>query len=210
MGSPGSGRRTYHGKRRTVEECWVMDISDVARVIDLMNLRPASGALRPIKPASWKRMSPVRCVLEVGRDGTPLLGLSYTVMERWGLGLRVTEVVPLQSTRPSFGGVRWWFSCPHMLDGDTCGHRVGKLYCPLEDRHFACRHCLDLTYESCQKSHRHDNLFALVAGETSGERFEAVKRAFSYHTKEARRQMAEPPATLLDAFEEVFDGAENH
>jgi hypothetical protein len=61
---------------------------------------------------------------------------------------------------------------------------------------------------SCQKSHRYDGLFALVVGETSGESFEAVKRAFSYRTKEARRRRTEPSPTLLEAFEEVFGGAE--
>ncbi len=33
MGGSGSGRWTYHDKKRTVEECWAMGVSDVARVI---------------------------------------------------------------------------------------------------------------------------------------------------------------------------------
>ncbi len=93
---------------------------------------------------------------------------------------RVEEAVHLQTTQPNFGGVRWWFSCPRTVDGEECHRRVGKLYLPPGGRYFACRHCLDLTYESCQKSHRHDGLFALVAGEASGEAFEVVKRAFTY------------------------------
>ena len=97
-----------------------------------------------------------------------------------------------------------------MLDGEECARRVGKLYRPPGSRTFACRHCLDLTYVSCQRSHRYDGLFALVAGEASGESFEAVKRAFSYRAKEARRRRAESSPTLLEAFEEVFGGTEGH
>ena len=63
---------------------------------------------------------------------------------------------------------------------------------------------------SCQRSHRYDGLFALMAGEASGESFEAVKRAFSYRAKGARRRRAESSPTLLEAFEEVFGGDEGH
>ena len=190
MGGTGSGRWTYHDKKRTVEECWAIDVSDVARVVDAPKPEPTSASLRPIKPATGRKMPTVRCAIEVGDDGTPRLGLSYTASDRWGLEHRVEESIRLQTTRPNFGGVRWWFSCPRMLNGKECGRRVGKLYRPPGSRYFACRHCLDLTYESWQTSHRHDGLFALVAGEASGERFEAVKWAFSYQSKEGRRRRA--------------------
>ncbi|HYQ83126.1 MAG TPA: hypothetical protein VEP28_03795, partial [Rubrobacter sp.] len=153
-----------------------------------------------------KGMLPVRCMLKVGDDGKPLLGLSYTVKDRQGLEHRVEEVLRLQTTRPNFGGLRWWFSCPRMLDGEECGRRVGKHYRPPGGRYFACRHCLELTYVSCQRRHRYDGLFALVAGETSGQSFEALKRAFSYRTKVARRRGAESSPTLLKVFEKVFGG----
>jgi hypothetical protein len=210
MGGTGSGRWTYYDKKRTVEECWAMSISEVDRVVDLRDPGPASKALRPTIPKTGKRMSPVRTKSKVGDDGTPLLGLSYTVNDRRGLEHRLEEVLRLQTTRPNFGGLRWWFSCPRMLDGEECGRRVGTLYRPPGGRYFACRHCLGLTYESCQRSHRYDGLFALVVGETSGEAFEAVKRGFSYRAREARRRRAEPSPTLLEAFEEVFGGAEGH
>ena len=210
MGGTGSGRWTYHIKKRTVEECWVMGISEIARVVDLSKPGSFSGSLRPIKPATGKRMSPVRCTLKVGGDGTPLLGLSYAVSVWRDPEDRVDEAIRLQTTQPNFGGMRWWFSCPRIVDGKECGRRVGKLYLPPEGRYFACRLCLDLTYESCQKSHRYDGLFALVAGEASGEAFEAVKRAFSHQAKEARRRRTIPSSNLLDAFERTFGEAENY
>lgn len=208
MGDSGSGRWTYHDKKRTVEECWAIDVSDVARVVDLRDLRPASGSLHTIKPATGRSTSPVRCSLEVDEHGTPLLGLSYAVGVRWNPEHRVEQAVHLQTTRPNFGGVRWWFSCPRTVDGEECGRRVGKLYLPPGGRYFACRQCLDLTHESCQKSRSHDRLFALVAGEASGEAFEAVKRAFSHQSKEARRRREGHSPDLLDAYDKMFGGAE--
>src|ERR671920_160703 len=209
MGGTGSGRWTYHHKRRTVEECWALSISEVDRVLDFSKPGSISHLFRPTIPKTGKRMSPVRCMSKVGDDGKPLLGLSYTVKDRWSVEDRVEEVLRLQTTRPTFGGVLWWFSCPRVVDGEECGRRVGKLYRPPGGRYFACRRCLELTYVSCQKSHRYDGLFALMAGEASGESFEAVKRAFFYRAKESRRRRAESSPTLLEAFEEVFGGAES-
>ena len=116
----------------------------------------------------------------------------------------------MQSTHPNFCWVRWWFSCPHMVKSKECGRRVGKLYRPPQKPYFACRHCLELTYESCQKSHRYDGLFALMAGEASGETFEAVKRVFSHQMKEARRRRVASSPGLIDAFKKTFGEAETH
>lgn len=57
--------------------------------------------------------------------------------------------VQLVTTSCYFGGIRWWFRCP--LSG--CGRRVGVLYL---GKYAGCRHCYDLTYQSCQDSHKSD------------------------------------------------------
>src|SRR5262249_13469992 len=59
--------------------------------------------------------------------------------------------VGLTTTRPRFGGLRWWFICPLVVNGYPCGRRVGKLYLPPGGRYSGCRHCCDLTYASCQQ-----------------------------------------------------------
>jgi hypothetical protein len=48
-------------------------------------------------------------------------------------------------------GKRFYFRCPGR--DEPCGRRVGKLYLPPGEASFACRHCWDLTYESC-KAHQ--------------------------------------------------------
>ena len=55
------------------------------------------------------------------------------------------------TTRPRFGGLRWWFVCPLLVDGVACRRRVGKLYLPPRARYLGCRHCHQLTYRSCQE-----------------------------------------------------------
>ena len=54
------------------------------------------------------------------------------------------EPVPLSWMACTFGGERPWFVCP----GAGCDRRVAVLYGP--GKHFLCRHCYDLVYESQQ------------------------------------------------------------
>jgi hypothetical protein len=86
--------------------------------------------------------------------------------------------VPLATTRPRFGGLRWWFVCPLQVGDAPCGRRVGKLYLPPAGPYFGCRHCHDLTYTSCRESHKFDRLHRHIAA-TLGWDEGAVKRVAS-------------------------------
>jgi hypothetical protein len=69
-------------------------------------------------------------------------------------GELVNLTISLVTTRLPSKGLRWWFICPAKR-GDCaapCRRRVGKVYLPSGGRIFACRHCYDLTYESCRDS----------------------------------------------------------
>jgi hypothetical protein len=56
--------------------------------------------------------------------------------------------VDLVSTRPPYGGLRWWFVCPGVVAGRRCGRRVRKLYLAPGRAGFACRRCCELCYIS--------------------------------------------------------------
>ena len=58
----------------------------------------------------------------------------------------------------NYGGKRWWFICGLIVNGGYCGRRVGKLYLSSGGKYFGCRHCYDLTYESCKDSHKLDRI----------------------------------------------------
>lgn len=57
--------------------------------------------------------------------------------------------VKLISTPCKYGGDRWWFLCPLIVDGVECNRKVEKLYLPSNSMYFGCRHCHNLTYNSC-------------------------------------------------------------
>ena len=81
--------------------------------------------------------------------------------------------IRLQTTRPSLGGLRWWFTCPLLRLERACTCRVSKLYLPPGSRYYGCRYCNDLTYQSCQESDKRvsflrkhpEALMALVEGD---------------------------------------------
>ena len=59
--------------------------------------------------------------------------------------------VQLVTTPCHFGGARYWYLCPLMVNGVTCNRRVGVLY--INGKYAGCRHCYDLAYYSQQKTH---------------------------------------------------------
>jgi hypothetical protein len=176
MGGSGSGRWNYYQKKRTTEECWTLNVADLpCGHLD----GGISGVLRAVRISKGRSGLPVGYVAEYkGKDLT--ITLSYPLPGPEPEGREVSEQVQLLSTKPNFGGTRWWFACPLQLNGKTCNRRVGKLYLPPGESQFGCRQCHDLTYRSSQESHRYDGLYALIAGEPSGEVFYAVKASFTY------------------------------
>ncbi len=86
--------------------------------------------------------------LEPGHLG-PVLRLAYNVGNR-----AVAQEVPLQSTMPTYGGRRWWFTCPMIqVEGHRCLRRVAKLYMP-PGHGLGCRTCHRLVYRSSRESHK--------------------------------------------------------
>jgi hypothetical protein len=79
---------------------------------------------------------------------------------------------------PHFGGVRWFFLCPLMVNGEPCLRRVSKLYLPPGGLYFGCRECYGLTYTSSQESHKFDGLYKMLAANVGrGLTSQDVKRA---------------------------------
>jgi len=55
--------------------------------------------------------------------------------------------ISLESTPCNFGGRRFWFVCPLLVESKACTRRVSKLYLPPGGKYFGCRHCWNLTYK---------------------------------------------------------------
>ena len=72
--------------------------------------------------------------------------------------------VRLQTTPTHFGGKRWWFTCPLVLNDVPCSRRVGTIYLPPGAKYFGCRHCHNLAYRSSQEAHQDERAFCLLTG----------------------------------------------
>jgi hypothetical protein len=150
MGGPGSGNH-YHwwrlGRKTTVEECRALDLRELAR----------KGAFVPWYCGSLSWFRGEQEMGSIGYQVVPteggeklLLVLSY----RWSSDEKESQSIKvpifLETTRPHFGGLRWWGRCPLEVGGVPCRRRVAKLYLPPGSRYFGCRQCHQLTYHSAQ------------------------------------------------------------
>ena len=77
--------------------------------------------------------------------GASWLRLRYSITQT---GEALDYRVDLQTTRPNFGGLRWWFTCPLVVAGRPCRRRCEKLYLSPGAKYYGCRVCYDLSYTS--------------------------------------------------------------
>jgi hypothetical protein len=150
MGGYGSGRWQAHSKATPVEDCLALDANRWMREGKLRAGILATGNW------CWTYRSGMNSTVNFELDtldlAAPSVRLSYSWV--WPVSPEPQAAdyrVRLTTTRPRFGGLRWWFVCPLVVGGRVCERRVAKLYLPPRGRYFGCRHCYKLTYTSCQE-----------------------------------------------------------
>ncbi len=170
MGGPGSGSWYRWDKKTTVEECRHIDAGRWMREgILAPDLRRWGGWV-------WTNSSTGEQTASIGYEVNttilrPWVRLFYTVTPHGGEPEPYDYKIFLTTTRPHFGGLRWWFVCPLTVSGRSCYQRVGKLYLPPGGRYYGCRRCYNLTYTSSQESDKRvsrlandpDALYALMS-----------------------------------------------
>jgi hypothetical protein len=136
MGGSGSGRWNDHQKALAVEDCLILDVATFH--------------------ANWQVRQPATSGTIIWQAGQSQSSASYTLTLGTGEAtLRLVylcnslrnETIRLLTTRPNYGGLRWWFLCP------ACDNRVRRVLLPPSGSCFRCRRCHRLTYRSCQESH---------------------------------------------------------
>lgn len=156
MGGLGSGRFGVRDKKDLVEDCLVLRVSDLLR----HGLNPkvsCSGTISTLSPVTGETIGSFEFTLTAG-NADPVFQLRYFV--GWeGMSENVCQSFPFSRSRPNFGGVRWWFLCPLVVNGKPCRRRVSKLYLPYARSLFGCRHCHQLTYQSVQT---HDKRLKII------------------------------------------------
>lgn len=151
MGGFRSGRRGGRATKGLVEHCLVLDSQHWTHEGLLVPGHHRCGVYQ------WGKRSWV-CFESQMTAGGPALRLMYFVRG----GERLDYLVRLATTTPHFGGIRWWFLCPLVLNGNACSRRVGKLYLPPGANYFGCRHCHQLTYLSTRKSRAYERALRMA------------------------------------------------
>jgi len=137
-------------KKTTVEECRSLSAS---KFRDWGVFKPgvsyASGGVQ------WKN-GLEEVIANIGysfsQNPSPRLTLFYTITRSaTGEKQDLNYFLEMVTVPCRFGGLRYWFICPLVKEGRPCRRRVGKLYLSPGATYFGCRHCYNLTYESCQE-----------------------------------------------------------
>jgi hypothetical protein len=144
MGGFGSGRS---GGRPTVESALRLDIDSMMR---WGAIQPDCHVTGEMQLNFYDDQIDVTFESRAGSAGDGWLRLRYQMTDYWsGQEVEIDDKVYLATTRPRFGGLRWWFVCPRL------NRKVRKLYLPLGGRHFWSRRAYRLAYAS-QRETKYD------------------------------------------------------
>ena len=146
MGGYGSG--PSH-RRRTVEEALTLSTTPFRAAFNAIADGRATRAHGPLQWSSQGKVTSTIDFVVEARHSHPQVVVQ--AVEGWGAA---GYPLAITWTQPHYGGRRWWWICPLIVDGLPCRRRVGKLYLPPGRRYFGCRHCYHLTYRSCQESNQ--------------------------------------------------------
>lgn len=135
MGGLGSGTWTRWPTKPVVENGLTLDLYKLIK----------DGALRPGQSSSgsltWSRLGePIASIGYQSNLAQLTFGSMYLHYNHDGTPVDCS--VSLTTTRPYFGGVRWWFVCP------VTGAKAAKLYLPPGCDTFASRKVFHLAYRS--------------------------------------------------------------
>jgi hypothetical protein len=177
MGGKGSSKWGTYERKRTVEQCYTIDITYYLHY-GAFNYQSCEGYQRHVLPTyPDENYFDINFKFDTKSDEHSVMQLTYTLPASKDK-VEVEQGIKLITSTPHYGGIRWWFECPLVIDGKHCGRRVGKLYLPPGAKYFGCRHCYDLTYRSSQRHNK--------TADVHFRTFERLRRQ-----REVRKLMAE-------------------
>ena len=135
MGGSGSGRMLRWGTKSKTESQHRIDIRWLKKQKYLRS--GISGSL------SWSNRGEKTGSINFHMEELKMI-LNYRHRPRDGEWEDVKQNIYIERTSCNYGGYRKWFLCPR------CSKRVALLYGA--GRYFFCRHCYQLTYDSCNTS----------------------------------------------------------
>jgi hypothetical protein len=137
------------GGRPTVEGALALRL-DIDAMMRWGYIRPGAHLAGEFTLGFYDGELAIKFESRVGDPWDSWLRLQYTMADySTGEEVEIHDKIFLATTRPPFGGLRWWFVCPHL------NRRVRKLYLPLGGRHFWSRRAYELAYRS-QRETKYD------------------------------------------------------
>jgi hypothetical protein len=142
MGGLGSGTWVRSTAKPIVENGLILDLSRLIRMKDVIPGKAVSGSLNWTNVYNGERVASIGYEVNLMRPDQAWMRLHYRRN-----GKPEDYTVRLTTTRPNFGGLRWWFVCP------ITGIRTAKLYFADGGNWFASRQAYRLGYRSqCESS----------------------------------------------------------
>lgn len=181
MGGYNSGRWHNHNKRYTTSDGLKIDGHYVLyKLIGIDRLRTED--LTRLYDLVWtsnrtqQRIGSINIILDT-RAGMQVI-LSYRLN-----GIDKRQAVKVVTSNCTAGGVRYWLSCP------KCNRRVMNLHTTPGQGAFYCRHCHDLTYDTCQQSHKYDrgSIAGLAIPLDALTKAELIQRRMKKHQRWSKR-----------------------
>src|SRR4051794_21762595 len=130
----GSGRTP----RRVTDESTGSFVLSVKGLLGRLPRGAVGRGTVTFRGGRWGELA-VEVRLDTTDPATPIMELTHETRD--GSEERIEYQVRLATTRPRYGGERWWFVCP------SSGRRAFKLYLPNGGRYFLCRAAYGLAYQ---------------------------------------------------------------
>ncbi len=145
-----TGGRGVVTRKTRVDEVRSIDI------LDLQRKKVFSSNPGLLWSTSWSRngevIASVSFQVEAEGDSPTRMRFMYTITDNSsGAKKNFNYALRLVSTPCHYGGQRWWFLCPLVVNGQYCNRTCRILYMPPGSGYFGCRECYGLTYESRQR-----------------------------------------------------------
>ena len=144
-----------------------------------------SATIKWTNPITGEKTGSVGIIIDTHKR---YIRLYYTQTDWHGKKKEFDYKVPLTTTPCNYGGVRYWFICPLVKNGQPCGRRVRVLY--KAGDYFGCRHCYELTYSS-KNENRRDKIYPLFLWFKNWKKIEELERKIKrpyYKGKLTRKQ----------------------
>jgi hypothetical protein len=136
--------------RLTVEECHSVSIGQLARS-GAFTADPRTLSSITSSDSLGKTVWCVPFRIFPDRTGTTAVHFYHPVAARSGSPAWIQQqIVQITTTECRFGGIRRWFRCSLVKEGNLCKRRVRIIYSTHREKLFGCRICHGLTYESAQ------------------------------------------------------------